>query len=138
MKAKKGKRAELSDLRLILQHGQKNASKLVLFVAEELLWQPLKENKHGAIWCCLYNQFSMKYFTLNGCGDLDSVDRACEFRDYATTRVTFLRMPHQGINQATEEDAFLRAAILLSRTNRLTCVHTYTYKYESLFRSEAH
>lgn len=73
--------------------GKKRKQASPLFGAEEhLLWKPLKENKHGAIWCCLYNQFFVKNFTLNGNGDLDSVDHACEFKDYAVARVIFLQI----------------------------------------------
>ena len=38
--------------------------------------------------------FVQSAFTLNGYGDLDSADHACEFKDYAVARVIFLQMPN--------------------------------------------
>lgn len=76
----------------------------------------------------LFAQFSVKDFTLNGCGDLDIVDHVCGFKDYAVARVMFLQMPDQGIKQPTEKDAFPRAALLpLVQTGLHIRIYIYIY-----------
>lgn len=111
---------------------KKESKLLLLFGTEEhLLLKTLKTNKHGAIWCCLHNQFSVKDLTLNGCGNLDTVDHVCGFKDHAVARVMFLQLPDQGIKQPTEKDAFPRAALLpLVQTGLHIRIYIHIYTLE--------